>query len=54
MNRIAHAFREWFAPFVPPQSHRLPLLWAFATGVVAYGIFIFHHLLQEKGQSRVS
>jgi hypothetical protein len=49
MNNIISEIRGWFGLFTIPKNHRLPLLLAFLTGVLAYAIFIFHHLLDGHG-----
>ncbi len=49
MNKITFEIRQWCGLFAIPKNHRLPLLLAFLTGVLAYAIFIFHHLLDGHG-----
>jgi hypothetical protein len=51
MNNIISELRVWFGLFTIPKNHRLPLLLAFLTGVLAYAIFIFHHLLDDHGNA---
>jgi hypothetical protein len=51
MNSIYSQLIEWSRLFAIQKSHRLSLLLAFLTGVLAYAIFIFHHLLSDHGVS---
>ena len=51
MSKFSSEIRQWCGLFTIPKNHRLPLLLAFLTGVLAYAIFIFHHLLDDHGNS---